>query len=194
MIPQKSSKFEEYTGDPTYLHETDIISEKTTKEFNYDRNTKTKITNPPKTELISSPKPPTMDFGETQFIEEESSGSDRRKSPKEFIATKQNRENPTIKPVPFAPTPVGHSLRNNNPISNKPPAKPIRRSAVTPSSNPYEASQQRIVAQLEKQAQQHLKAQRQIQQKILEQKVIKYPRPSSERNKTNTTAARLQCT
>ena len=50
------------------------------KNLTYDRNTKTKITNPPKTELISSPKPPTMDFGETQFIEEESSGSDRRKS------------------------------------------------------------------------------------------------------------------
>ena len=33
MSPQKSPKSEEYTGDPTYLHETDIMSEKTTKEF-----------------------------------------------------------------------------------------------------------------------------------------------------------------
>ena len=52
-------------------HDTELESEKTTKEFSYGRNSKTKITNPPRTELVKMPAPPKIDFGETQYIDEQ---------------------------------------------------------------------------------------------------------------------------
>ena len=167
-------------NDKTKLIDDIQNSEKTTKEFSFATSDKTRITNPPIEDFKTVPVPPTMDFGKTQPVTNNNALQERRQAPKNHLSTKQQTEDEIHRSLSAHNGPSNIALGISLPRQNE-------NSSSKVSSNPFEAKQNKIAADMRRQAELY------THQKMMKKNVIKYPMQNAEsRNKEeNTTSSRL---